>query len=110
MGASRETPDDYDRWVNEFVCAGWGWGDMMAAFLPLEDDADYGGDGLQGEGRPLSLCRGEVRSPFDARVRTAVSARGYPTCDASVMLDLPRADTRLATVAIAEPLAAKVHR
>jgi 5-(hydroxymethyl)furfural/furfural oxidase len=32
MGAIRGTVDDYDRWVSEFGCAGWGWSEMFDTF------------------------------------------------------------------------------
>src|SRR5438105_9398198 len=33
MGAIRGTVDDYQRWVNELGCTGWGWSEMLDAFL-----------------------------------------------------------------------------
>src|SRR5262245_2825470 len=57
MGAIRGTPDDYDRWVDEFGCTGWGWSEMQQTFLAIEDDAEYGGDGVHGRGGPIPLCR-----------------------------------------------------
>ena len=67
MGAIRGLPDDYDRWVDEFGCAGWGWAEMLETFLAVEDDLDYGGDGWHGRGGPLPLCRTPFkgRAPFD---------------------------------------------
>ena len=44
MGALRGTVDDYERWAGELGCAGWGWPEMLATFLRVEDDADYGGE------------------------------------------------------------------
>jgi choline dehydrogenase-like flavoprotein len=83
MGAIRGTPDDYDRWVTEFGCAGWGWNEMLDAFLRIEDDADYGGDGMHGKGGPLPLWRVpfDRLPPLDRGLRTAMTALGYPTCD-----------------------------
>ncbi|MDP9463965.1 MAG: GMC family oxidoreductase N-terminal domain-containing protein [Actinomycetota bacterium] len=83
MGAIRGTPDDYDRWVEEFGCAGWGWTDMFEAFMKVEDDVDYGGDGLHGQGGPIPLSRThpDERAPFDVSIRAAMSELGYPTCD-----------------------------
>ena len=60
MGAIRGTVDDYDRWVSEFGCAGWGWSEMFAAFVHVEDDVDYGGDGRHGQAGPLPLSRPPV--------------------------------------------------
>jgi choline dehydrogenase-like flavoprotein len=33
MAAIRGTVDDYDRWGGELGCPGWGWAEMLAAFL-----------------------------------------------------------------------------
>ena len=63
MGAIRGLPDDYDRWVDEFGCVGWGWPQMLETFLDVEDDVDYGGDGFHGRGGPIPLSR----PPFAGR-------------------------------------------
>ncbi|HEY5424035.1 MAG TPA: GMC family oxidoreductase [Ilumatobacteraceae bacterium] len=82
MGAIRGTPDDYDRWVDEFGCVGWGWPEMLEAFLAIEDDVDHGGDGLHGRGGPIPLCRGGFeRAPFDLAMTAALTERGLAACD-----------------------------
>ncbi len=83
LGAIRGTIDDYERWANELGCAGWGWPEMLDAFLRLEDDVDYGGDGLHGKGGPIPLSRTPLDAlpPFDAVLRNALADLGYPTCD-----------------------------
>jgi choline dehydrogenase-like flavoprotein len=83
MGAIRGLPDDYDRWVDEFGCAGWGWAEMLEAFVAVEDDIDYGGDGLHGRGGPIPLSRLPIegRAPFDASMITAMTDLGYAACD-----------------------------
>jgi choline dehydrogenase-like flavoprotein len=83
MMAIRGTPDDYQRWVDEFGCDGWGWPEMLAAFLSLEDDVDYGGDELHGKGGPIPLVRlpFEELAPMDRAVRAALGELGYPECD-----------------------------
>ncbi len=83
MGAIRGTVDDYERWAGELGCAGWGWPEMREAFLRIEDDVDYGGDGGHGRGGPIPLCRLPIdaRAPLDRVVRAAATARGYATCD-----------------------------
>ncbi len=83
MCAIRGTVDDYERWANELGCAGWGWPEMLDAFLCVEDDVDYGGDGLHGKGGPIPLSRLPVDAmpPFDAVLRVAIADLGYPTCD-----------------------------
>jgi 5-(hydroxymethyl)furfural/furfural oxidase len=83
MGAIRGVPDDYDRWATELGCTGWGWPEMLAAFVRLEDDLDYGGDGLHGRGGPLPLSRTPIEemSPLDHALRRAIAALGYPVRD-----------------------------
>jgi 5-(hydroxymethyl)furfural/furfural oxidase len=83
MGAIRGMPDDYDRWVEEFGCAGWGWPEMHEAFMKVEDDVDYGGDGLHGQGGPIPLSRPpfEALAPLDVSMRAAITELGYPSCD-----------------------------
>ena len=83
MGAIRGIPADYDRWVEEFGCAGWGWTEMLDAFMKVEDDVDYGDDGLHGQGGPIPLSRAQFEAlpPFDVAMRAAMTELGYPTCD-----------------------------
>ena len=83
MGALRGTVDDYERWADELGCAGWGWPEMLATFLRVEDDADYGGDGLHGSGGPIPLWRvpSEELPPMSAALRAALTDVGFPTCD-----------------------------
>ena len=83
MGAIRGTVDDYERWAHELGCPGWGWPEMLAAFLRVEDDLDYGGDGLHGKGGPIPLSRlpFDELPPLDRALRTALGDRGYPVCD-----------------------------
>lgn len=83
MVAIRGTVDDYERWVDEYGCAGWGWPEMLEAFLVLEDDTEYGGDGVHGRGGPIPLWRTPVAqlAPLDRALRVAITELGYPTCD-----------------------------
>jgi len=83
MGAIRGMPDDYDRWVDDFGCVGWGWPEMLQTFLAIEDDVDYGGDGLHGRGGPIPLCRNLSgdRAPFEAAMVAALTAHGFAACD-----------------------------
>src|SRR5438132_5616458 len=89
MAAIRGTVDDYERWANELSCPGWGWPEMLDAFLRVEDDLDYGGDGLHGKGGPIPLSRPafDELPPLDRALRTALSDRGYPVCDDYHALD-----------------------
>jgi choline dehydrogenase-like flavoprotein len=89
MGAIRGTVDDYERWAQLLGCPGWGWAEMLDAFLGVEDDLDYGGDGLHGKGGPIPLARapmGEM-SPLDRALRAALAELGYPVCDDYHALD-----------------------
>jgi choline dehydrogenase-like flavoprotein len=83
MGAIRGTVDDYDRWVTEFGCDGWGWPAMLDAFLQVEDDADFGGDGWHGKGGPIPLSRQAMPAvrPFEQALRAAIEGLGYPVTD-----------------------------
>ena len=83
LGAIRGLPDDYDRWVEEFGCVGWGWNEMLETFTKVEDDADYGGDRLHGQDGPIPLSRTPFESlaPLDVSMRAAMTELGYPTCD-----------------------------
>jgi choline dehydrogenase-like flavoprotein len=83
MVGLRGTPDDYDHWVEDLGCTGWGWPEMRAAFLRLEDDADHGGDGHHGAGGPIPLWRvpeAEV-PPLTTAFRAAMHDLGYPRAD-----------------------------
>ena len=83
MAAIRGTPDDYERWANELGCDGWGWAEMLATFLAVEDDVDYGGDSLHGRGGPIPVSRLPLDqlAPVDRAVRAALSDLGYPSWD-----------------------------
>lgn len=83
LGAIRGTVDDYERWAGELGCPGWGWPEMLAAFLRVEDDVDYGGDGLHGQGGPIPLWRVpfDEAPPLDRALTTAFGELGYPRCD-----------------------------
>jgi len=81
--AIRGTRDDYQRWADEFGCADWGWPEMLGAFMRVEDDLDYGGDGMHGKGGPIPLSRRPLdeEPPLDRALRAAMAALGYPACD-----------------------------
>jgi len=83
LGAIRGTVDDYERWAGELGCPGWGWPAMLDAFLRVEDDLDYGGDGLHGRGGPIPLSRRPHADlpPLDRALATALADLGYPYCD-----------------------------
>src|SRR4029077_19554494 len=75
--------DDYERWAGELGCPGWGWTEMLEAFLRVEDDLDFGGDALHGKGGPIPLSRlpYDELSPLDRALQEAMVERGYPVCD-----------------------------
>jgi 5-(hydroxymethyl)furfural/furfural oxidase len=81
--AIRGTVDDYERWEAEFGCDGWGWPAMLDAFLRVEDDIEYGGDGLHGKGGPIPLARVPFDQipPFERAIWSAMSGLGYPIMD-----------------------------
>jgi choline dehydrogenase-like flavoprotein len=81
--AIRGVPEDYDRWASEYGCAGWSWAELHPAFLTLEDDVDYGGDGWHGKDGPIPLWRPDPsrRSGFDRALRLAAADVGYAECD-----------------------------
>jgi choline dehydrogenase-like flavoprotein len=83
MCAIRGTVDDYERWARELGCPGWGWREMLDAFLAIEDDCDYGGDRLHGKGGPIPLSRVpfDELCPLDRALRVAMHDLGYPQCD-----------------------------
>jgi 5-(hydroxymethyl)furfural/furfural oxidase len=81
--ALRGTDDDYDRWEQEYGSAGWNAATMLDAFLAVEDDLDYGGDGRHGKGGPIPLSRvaPDALPPLSRALRAAMTGLGYPDCD-----------------------------
>ena len=81
--ALRGTPEDYDRWAGQLGCSGWGWPELFPRFLQVEDDLDYGGDGLHGRGGPIPLSRipPDRLGPLDDALRTALTDLGHPIQD-----------------------------
>ena len=101
MGAIRGTPDDYDRWVERARLRRLGLaGDARRRSSRVEDDVDYGGDGLHGRGGPIPLRRlpFDELAPVDRAVRAALSDLGYPT-----LRRLPRCRVRPASAAGRSP-------
>src|SRR4051794_9523269 len=83
MIAMRGMPEDYDRWAKEYGCVGWDWAALRSAFVAVEDDREYGGDGEHGVGGPipLSRLRADESSALDQAVRRALVGLGFAECD-----------------------------
>lgn len=81
MLAIRGVPEDYDRWAHELGCTGWSWDDMLGAFLAVEDDVQYGGDGAHGTGGGMPLNRTPMTemSPYQRAAWAAAETLGYAT-------------------------------
>jgi choline dehydrogenase-like flavoprotein len=80
--AIRGVPDDYDRWV-ELGAAGWGFADVLPAFVRLEDEHDFPDTPYHGRGGPVPIYR-EPQTGWggmDAAFRDAVLDTGFPWCD-----------------------------
>jgi len=56
MAAVRGQPEDYDRWA-ALGLEGWGWDDVLPAFIRAENDLDLGHRPLHGTTGPLTLRR-----------------------------------------------------
>lgn len=83
MLAIRGVRDDYDHWENDLGCSGWGWSEMLPAFLATEDDRQFGGDGLHGTGGGVVLDRRplERETVFHRAVWAAAQSTGYSVAD-----------------------------
>jgi choline dehydrogenase-like flavoprotein len=81
--AVRGTDDDYDRWEHQLGCTGWNAATMLDAFLAVEDDLDYGGDGRHGKGGPIPLSRvaPDALPPLSRALRAAMTDLGHPVSD-----------------------------
>jgi 5-(hydroxymethyl)furfural/furfural oxidase len=55
-GAVRGTPADYDGWARD-GCEGWSWNDVLAAFIRLENDLDFGDRAYHGRRGPIPIER-----------------------------------------------------
>lgn len=79
--ALRGVPSDYDEWAS-LGCAGWGWKDVLPAFIRLERDLDYGDAPYHGDNGPLPIRRHtrDELVPFQAAFLDASAEIGYPEC------------------------------
>jgi choline dehydrogenase-like flavoprotein len=83
MAGIRGTEQDYEHWARDLGCDGWGWAAMLDAFLAIEDDVDYGGDGRHGSGGPIPLRRIPTAElpPLGRAMGAAMTDLGYLTTD-----------------------------
>ena len=82
--AIRGTADDYERWVDEFGCAGWGWPEMLDGVPRASRTTSTTAATACTAGADRSRCRAcrSTRSPpLDRALRAAIAELGYPTCD-----------------------------
>jgi 5-(hydroxymethyl)furfural/furfural oxidase len=56
QAALRGTPRDFDGWA-EGGCLSWRWDDVLASFIKLEDDFDFGDLPYHGRGGPIPIWR-----------------------------------------------------
>lgn len=75
--AIRPEPADFERWP-----AGWGWEEMLEAFVGLERDLDFGDAPYHGDAGPIPVQRYPVGrwAPFQRAFRDACLAQGIPEC------------------------------
>jgi 5-(hydroxymethyl)furfural/furfural oxidase len=80
--AVRGVPADYDRWA-ELGATGWGFADVLPAFVRMEDEHDFPDSPYHGRGGPVPVYR-EPESGWggvDLAFRDAVLDAGFPWCD-----------------------------
>jgi len=79
--ALRGVPSDYDEWA-ALGCPGWGWNDVLPAFIRLERDLDFGDAPYHGDAGPLPIRRHtrDELVPYQAAFLDACAELGYPQC------------------------------
>lgn len=80
--AIRGLPEDFDRWA-ELGCTGWSSQEVLASFIRLEDDGDFGDAPYHGQSGPIPIYRAPVEQwgAVDRAFRTAALDLGYPWTD-----------------------------
>lgn len=78
--AIRPPLEEFDDWVRDEGCIGWGSADVLPYFIALEDDLDYGDEEYHGVGGPISLRRlpAEGRGSMDTSFYDATRALAHP--------------------------------
>ena len=80
--AIRGMPADYDGWVEQGA-AGWGFADVLPAFVRMEDEHDFGDRPYHGRGGPVPIYR-EPQAGWggvDHAFLVAMLNAGFPWCD-----------------------------
>lgn len=73
-------PEDYDHWVQDHGCVGWGWDEMVRCFREIEDH-QLGPGPWRGVGGPLHISIDRLRSPLTEAVIAAGENMGVPRKD-----------------------------
>ncbi|MGE5289237.1 MAG: GMC family oxidoreductase N-terminal domain-containing protein [Micromonosporaceae bacterium] len=97
--AIRGIPDDYDGWAR-LGAKGWSFGEVLPAFMRLEDEHDFPEAPYHAAGGPVPI----YREP-ECRI---LGVEGLRVIDASVIPEVPRANIHLTVVMIAEHMAARM--
>lgn len=73
----RGAPANYDEWRDAFGCEGWGWDDVLPAFMAVEHRVN-GADVLHGTGGPLWVQDIDGLNPLTEAFFTAGALFQYP--------------------------------
>ncbi|MFN3231062.1 MAG: GMC family oxidoreductase [Alphaproteobacteria bacterium] len=76
---SRGHPNDYEDWKEE-AGPGWGWDEMKASFMAMEDH-ELGATDYRGAGGPLHVSTGKLRYPASEAMLEAGVQMGLPKRD-----------------------------
>jgi 5-(hydroxymethyl)furfural/furfural oxidase len=76
--AIRGMLQDFDDWVEQ-GCAGWSGGEVLQAFIRLEDDLDFGDKSYHGDLGPIPIYRAPIErwGSVDLALREAALDLGY---------------------------------
>jgi choline dehydrogenase len=75
-------PADYDEWAAQ-GCTGWGWREVLPAFIRLEDDRDFGARPYHGNSGPIPIERASPDrwGAVSAAFAEAAGAIGHSRCE-----------------------------